>query len=278
MKIQPFVVGMYIRYCQQTFVVGMYIQYCQQTFVVGMYIRYCQQTFVVGMYIRYCQQTFVVGMYIRYCQQTFAKKSQLMEHHCLNKHHNTFTCGVCQKRFTRKDYIDRHEKKHDSFFPCNECGLLYRRKDNLYPHLKEKHQSGAGLQNQPVDINHPDQYYTITKEKGQKMPRFNTESNEYRVTFNELNIQSVPDILNCPDLDFPIRLPCMQMNQLTIELLLAEIERVIQSNEQFVLDHCVQLNITHVSLPKGGTRKRCDYVDTERFLKDKRCTPRFFRM
>jgi hypothetical protein len=27
------------------------------------------------------------------------------------------------------------------------------------------------------------------------MPRFNTESNEYRVTFNELNVQSVPDIL-----------------------------------------------------------------------------------
>jgi hypothetical protein len=43
-------------------------------------------------------------------------------------------------------------------------------------------------------INHPNQYYTITKEKGYKMPRFNTESNEYRVTFNELNVQSVPDI------------------------------------------------------------------------------------
>jgi hypothetical protein len=77
--------------------------------------------------------------------------------------------------------------------------------------------------------------------------------------------------LECPDLDFPIRLPFMQMNQLTSELLLAEIERVLQSNEQFVLDHCVQLNITHVSLPKGGTGKRCDYVDTERFLKYKRC-------
>jgi hypothetical protein len=46
-----------------------------------------------------------------------------------------------------------------------------------------------------VDINHPDQYDTITKEKGKKMPRFNTESNDYRVTFNELNVQSVPDIL-----------------------------------------------------------------------------------
>ena len=104
------------------------------------------------------------------------KKSQLMEQHRLNKHHNTFTCGVCQKRFTRKENLDRHERKHnnDSFFPCNECGLLYRRRDNPYRHLKEKHQGGAGLQNRPVDINHHDQYYTITKEKGKKMPRFNT--------------------------------------------------------------------------------------------------------
>ena len=81
----------------------------------------------------------------RYCQQTFVKKSQLMEHHRLNKHHNTFTCGVCQKMFTRKENLDRHERKHnnDSVFPCSECGLLYRRNDNLYRHLKEKHQSGA---------------------------------------------------------------------------------------------------------------------------------------
>ena len=126
-----------------------------------------------------------------YCQQTFAGKSQLMEHHRLNKHHNTFTSGVCQKRFTRKKNLHRHGRKHnnDSLFPCRECGLLYRRKDNLYRHLQEKHQSGAGLQNQPVDTNHPDQYYTITKENGKKMPRFNTESNEYRVTFNELNVR-----------------------------------------------------------------------------------------
>jgi hypothetical protein len=32
----------------------------------------------------------------------------------------------------------------------------------------------------------------------------------------------------CPDLDFPIRLPFIQMNQLTSELLLTEIERVLQ--------------------------------------------------
>ena len=75
----------------------------------------------------------------------------------LSKHHNTFTCGVCQKSFTRKEDIDRHERKHnnENFFPCSECGLLYRRKDNLYRNLKEKLQSGAGMQNRPVDINHP---------------------------------------------------------------------------------------------------------------------------
>jgi hypothetical protein len=100
-----------------------------------------------------------------------------MEHHRLNKHPNTFTCGVCQKRFTRKDNLDRHERKHNngSFFPYNECELLYRRKDNLYHHLDEKHQSGVGLQNQPVDIS----ITPFTKEKGKKIPRFNTESNEY---------------------------------------------------------------------------------------------------
>ena len=154
--------------------------------------------------------------------------------------------------FTRKENLESHEIKHnnDSFFPCSECGLLYRIKDYLYQHLKEKHQSGTGMQNQPVDINHPDQYYTISKEKGKKMLRFNTESN--RVTFNELNVQSVPDILKtlqnlfdsvltdvtkgmqeedlvqvtleCPDMSFPIRLPFMQMNQqLKSEQLLAEI-------------------------------------------------------
>ena len=87
----------------------------------------------------------------------------------------------------------------------------------------------------------------------------------------EEDLPVVQVTLECPDLDFLIRLSSMQMNQLTSELLLTEIERVLQSNEQFVLDHCVQLNITHVSLPKGGIGKRCDYVDTDRFLKDKRC-------
>jgi hypothetical protein len=48
--------------------------------------------------------------------------------------------------------------------------------------------------------------------------------------------------LECPNLDFPIRLPFMQMNQLTSELLLSEIERVLQSNEQFVLDHTTTLS------------------------------------
>jgi hypothetical protein len=53
--------------------------------------------------------------------------------------------------------------------------------------------------------------------------------------------------LEYPDLDFPIRLPFIQMNQLTSELLLSEIERVLQSNEQFVITFvtvCTEVDTT----------------------------------
>jgi hypothetical protein len=72
----------------------------------------------------------------------------------------------------------------------------------------------------------------------------------------------------------------MFLLQMVIQVILSSVqqsafatwkEAVVVVYEQFVLDHCVQLNITHVSLPKGGTGKKCDYVDTERFLKDKLC-------
>jgi hypothetical protein len=93
-------------------------------------------------------------MYDLHRQQTFAKKRQLMEHHHLRKHHNTFTCGVCQKRFTRKDNLDRNERKHnnDSFFPCNEvCTCLQQRVgfSNVYPKRKVL---ADGVSTVPLDI------------------------------------------------------------------------------------------------------------------------------
>lgn len=96
------------------------------------------------------------------------------------------------------------------------------------------------------------------------MPKFSTTSTRYRVTFQDLEIRGISNILKslkllfssiiknitefmepsdlvrmsvqCPELDFPISLPFMKLSQLNDERFLTEIERVLQSYEQFVLD------------------------------------------
>ncbi|CAC5374270.1 unnamed protein product [Mytilus coruscus] len=65
---------------------------------------------------------------------------------------------------------------------------------------------------------------------------------------------------------------CSDCNRhFNVETLLREIERVLQSYEQFVLDDSLEIEMTHVELPVGGTRKQGKYVDLERFMKTKQC-------
>ena len=45
----------------------------------------------------------------------------------------------------------------------------------------------------------------------------------------------------------------MSRQRLTTERLLAEIERVIQSNHEFRLNDSVHVNLIHVEMPDGGT-------------------------
>lgn len=42
--------------------------------------------------------------------------------------------------------------------------------------------------------------------------------------------------VQCPELDYPISLPFMWVAQLSSDRLLSEIERVLQSYEEFVVD------------------------------------------
>ena len=49
----------------------------------------------------------------------------------------------------------------------------------------------------------------------------------------------------------------MPRERLTVDRILAEIERVIQSNDAFKLNKSITVNIIHVEMPYGGTgRKR----------------------
>jgi hypothetical protein len=53
---------------------------------------------------------------------------------------------------------------------CKRQMYIYNMNQTVQLHANYllKLQSGAGMQSRPVDINHPDQWYTITKEKGKK--------------------------------------------------------------------------------------------------------------
>jgi hypothetical protein len=56
---------------------------------------------------------------------------------------------------------------------------------------------------------------------------------------------------------------------LSAETLLQEIERVLPSYEQFILDDSLEIEMTHVELLTGGMKTQ--FVDLERFLKTKQC-------
>jgi hypothetical protein len=113
------------------------------------------------------------------------------------------------------------------------------------------------------------------------------------VSFKELEVQELPKILKtlrplfqsiisninefmhptdlirlsvqCPELDFPITIPFMKVSQLSAETLLQEIERVLPSYEQFILDDSLEIEMTHVELLTGGMKTQ--FVDSTFFKK-----------
>lgn len=69
-----------------------------------------------------------------------------------------------------------------------------------------------------------------------------------------------------PSLDYPIVLPFMRTEQLTVDRFMAEIERVLQSNEEFVIDQSLLFEVILADLPDGGAQKRCKFVNSQKFL------------
>ena len=63
-------------------------------------------------------------------------------------------------------------------------------------------------------------------------------------------------ILRSEQLDTPISLPFMTVEQLTTERVYSQIERVIQSNQEFRLNDTVIVDINHVVAPEGSGKSR----------------------
>ena len=62
----------------------------------------------------------------------------------------------------------------------------------------------------------------------------------------------------------------MTPERLTTERILAEFQRVIQSNQEFRLNDTVDVNVIHVSMPSGGKGNKRSEINLEKHLEQKR--------
>ncbi|XP_045215064.2 uncharacterized protein LOC123565260 [Mercenaria mercenaria] len=243
------------------------------------------------------------------CGSNFPKLSQLLQHRRTENHWRMFSCDTCGKTFNRKVNLDRHKKKHTitNNLHCTVCSQPFTRYDNLKRHQMEKHQMGGGLkksaENDDIPIKRlkknddPKEFYNITKINEQRMEKFKTTSSTYKVTFKDLEVTydvsatlerlfnaifedltrgAKPEdlirlVIQSPTLDYPIVIPFLRIPELTTERFMGEVERVLQSNEDFTIDEGLMFDVIHVNMPNGGSRKKCHYVNLEKTLKEKRC-------
>lgn len=154
--------------------------------------------------------------------------------------------------------------------------------NNQNHHLQQRRGSKRKLDQIPstrvkrqiTKYDNPEDSYTIRAVGEQTMSKFNTRSMRYKVTFHELEIRSLPNILNSlkilftsiskniieyinitdlvrssvqsPELEFLITIPFRRLSQLTSETFVSEVKRALQSFEEFVLDESLDFNIIHV--------------------------------
>ena len=76
-------------------------------------------------------------------------------------------------------------------------------------------------------------------------------------------------ILRSEQLETPISLPFMTVEQLTAERVYSELERVIQSNQDFRLNDTVTIDINHVKTPQGSGRSKRTILNIRDYLKSK---------
>ena len=79
-------------------------------------------------------------------------------------------------------------------------------------------------------------------------------------------------VLRSDQLQTPISIPFCSLEELTTEKVLSNIEKVVQSNEEFRLNDTVTIDLVHVEMPQGSGKsnvKRTTY-DIREYLKQKK--------
>ena len=165
---------------------------------------------------------------------------------------------------------------------------------------EDAEQAGRGVkrkaQNQHVE-QEPD-YYQIEPGRKHHSKKFNMTAKNYRVHFNnalgnvdllesrnrtygifDRLIEDVTEGMNPTDqvrfvlrsdqLQTPISIPFCPLEELTVEKVLSNVEKVVQSNEDFRLNDTVTVDIIHVEMPRGSGRLKRTTLDIRDHLKKK---------
>ena len=77
-------------------------------------------------------------------------------------------------------------------------------------------------------------------------------------------------VLRSDQLDTPISIPFVTVEQLTTERVFSQIERVIQSNRDFRLNDTVTVDIIRVEEPQGSGRSKRTTLNIREYLKEKK--------
>ena len=149
----------------------------------------------------------------------------------------------------------------------------------------EHEQTGRGKKRKAENQNVEQDYYQIKPVRKHHSQKFNMTAKNYNVRFNNVLhdvdllesrnrtygifdhlIRDVTEGMNSTDqvrfvlssnqLQTPIALPFCSLEELTTEKVLSQVEKVVQSNEEFRLNDTVNIDIIRVEMPQGSGRSK----------------------
>ena len=157
--------------------------------------------------------------------------------------------------------------------------------DELIPNVSEVEQTGRGekRKSENQNVEQEQDYYRIKPIRDHHSQKFNMTAKNYGVHFNNVlhdvnllesqkrtydifdhlikdvtegmnSYDQVRFVLSSNQLQTPIALPFCSLEELTTEKVLSQVEKVVQSNEEFRLNDTVNIDIIRVEMPKGSGR------------------------